>query len=64
MLGKLRPDDEQVRVRAHQLWEAEGRPLGRNEEFWHQALANLAAQNETAGRVPPAAPRSEQHLAH
>ena len=28
---------EKIRVRAHELWEQHGRPIGRDEEFWLQA---------------------------
>jgi hypothetical protein len=36
------PTDEQIRSRAHQLWEDAGRPEGRADEFWHQAERDLA----------------------
>ena len=36
-----RRSKEQVRTRAHQLWEAHGRPKGRDVEFWLQAEAEL-----------------------
>jgi hypothetical protein len=36
--------DEQIRTRAHQLWEQAGSPEGREEEFWH--LAEQELQNE------------------
>ena len=29
--------DEQIRRRAHQLWEREGRQHGQHEKHWHQA---------------------------
>ncbi|WP_083988742.1 DUF2934 domain-containing protein [Devosia geojensis] len=29
--------DEQIRLRAYQIWETEGRPEGRAEEHWQQA---------------------------
>ena len=32
---------EAVRVRAYQIWEAEGRPDGRDLEHWGQALREL-----------------------
>ena len=35
------PTEEQIRVRAHQLWENAGRPEGREDEFWHQAEREL-----------------------
>jgi hypothetical protein len=28
---------EEIRTRAHELWEQHGRPAGRDEEFWLQA---------------------------
>ena len=37
--------EEKIRARAHQLWEAEGRPHGRDREHWEQAAGELA--NET-----------------
>ena len=35
------PSDEQIRERAHQLWEAAGSPEGREQEFWYQAEKEL-----------------------
>jgi len=32
---------EKIRMRAHELWEHHGRPVGRDEEFWFQAEAEL-----------------------
>jgi FtsZ-binding cell division protein ZapB len=32
-----RRSKEKIRVRAHELWEQHGRPVGRDEEFWLQA---------------------------
>lgn len=41
------PLREEVTQRAHELWEAAGRPHGRSEEFWHQAeLQLLGADSE------------------
>ena len=33
--------EEQIRERAHQLWEIAGRPEGREDEFWHEAERGL-----------------------
>lgn len=33
--------EEQIRIRAHQLWDLAGRPEGREEEFWHEAEREL-----------------------
>jgi hypothetical protein len=38
---RARISEEQVRARAHELWEAHGRPQGRDEEFWVQAEREL-----------------------
>ena len=34
--------DERVRRRAYELWEQAGKPEGRNDEFWHNALAEIS----------------------
>ena len=33
---------ERIRIRAHELWEQQGRPVGRDEEFWFQAESELS----------------------
>ncbi|WP_339031881.1 DUF2934 domain-containing protein [Bradyrhizobium symbiodeficiens] len=35
------PTQEQISIRAHELWEAAGHPEGREDEFWHQAEREL-----------------------
>lgn len=50
------PDYEQrVRERAYQLWEAEGKPHGRDVEFWERARSLVAAEATAAAEAPPAA---------
>ncbi len=52
-IGKSRaaPDpeneDHKVRARAYDIWEREGRPEGRHDEHWRQAVQELA--DEAAG---------------
>jgi len=48
------PTDDQIRVRAHQLWEQAGKPEGREDEFWHQAERELEQMEEIGKREPPA----------
>jgi Protein of unknown function (DUF2934) len=36
-----KPTEEQIKVRAHELWEQAGKPEGREDEFWHQAEKEL-----------------------
>lgn len=54
------PTDEQIRTRAHHLWEEAGRPDGRAEEFWHQAERELVeaadAPAETTEPTPTVFP--------
>jgi hypothetical protein len=54
-------DDESerlIRELAYQLWESEGRPEGREEEFWHRARERIEA--ETQSSYPPTQSRSDR----
>jgi hypothetical protein len=44
------PTDEQIQVRAYELWERAGKPDGKNNEFWHLAERDLL---EKADQPPP-----------
>jgi hypothetical protein len=33
----MKATEEDIRHRAYEIWEQNGRPEGRDEEFWHQA---------------------------
>jgi hypothetical protein len=35
------PTEEQIRLRAYQIWEQHGRPEGRADEFWQLAEREL-----------------------
>ena len=43
-----------VRERAHQIWQNEGRPEGREQEHWNRAEQELAGE-DTRGAAPDAA---------
>ncbi len=47
------PDEERIRRRAHEIWEREGRPAGRQEE--HCARARREVEAEEDGSPPRAA---------
>lgn len=48
--------ESRVRQRAHEIWEREGRPEGRDREHWKQAEAELQAENrKSAAKEPKAA---------
>jgi hypothetical protein len=54
-------DDENerlIRELAYQLWESEGRPEGREEEYWHRARERLEAEAQSS--YPPAQSRSDR----
>jgi hypothetical protein len=40
------PTDEQIKIRAHELWEQAGKPEGRDVEFWHLAERDLQEKPE------------------
>jgi hypothetical protein len=50
------PTKEQVIHRAYQLWEQAGKPDGRDQEFYHEAERQLAAQE------PEQAPQDNTRL--
>jgi hypothetical protein len=37
--------EREIRIRSYLLWEAEGRPEGRDMEFWFSAKAQLEAES-------------------
>ena len=45
MSEEVKKTDERVRIRAYHLWERDGRPLGRNEEYWSKALAEIQGED-------------------
>ena len=52
----LEPDaarERRIRERAYHLWEADGRPHGRDREFWERARELIAIEdNPGAGQLP------------
>jgi hypothetical protein len=43
-----RPDERRIRKRAHEIWEENGRPVGRDEEFWFRAEREFREAEEIA----------------
>jgi hypothetical protein len=43
MTNKSKPSEADIRQRAHEIWEREGRPEFRDQDHWHKAEAELAA---------------------
>lgn len=51
---------ERIKQRAYEIWEAEGRPDGKNMEHWAQAEGEIAGSIIFPGTVPPAG--SHRHI--
>ena len=46
-------DQERIRIRAHQIWEREGAPEGRDTEHWEMAREEIAiADNQNLATKP------------
>jgi hypothetical protein len=43
--------DKQIRVRAYLMWEADGKPNGQADLYWHRARERMEA--ETHSSYPP-----------
>lgn len=42
--------EQRIRERAYSLWEAEGRPHGRSEEYWNRASEELRLGGQAGSR--------------
>lgn len=45
--------DDEIRARAYQLWEEEGRPAGRAEQHWFTAKETLAVEESQESSYLP-----------
>ncbi|MGQ9367001.1 DJ-1/PfpI family protein [Azospirillum sp. ST 5-10] len=45
-------DEQRVRERAYEIWEAEGHPHGRHEAHWAQAIRDVNAEGARPGQSP------------
>ncbi|MBV8568725.1 MAG: DUF2934 domain-containing protein [Methylobacteriaceae bacterium] len=50
--------EDRIRARAHQIWEEEGRPEGRDREHWERAEREV--RTGIGDPTPPAEPAQEQ----
>ena len=42
------PSEEEIRKRAHELWAKNGKPEGREDEFWHLAEQELRNEDKSS----------------
>ena len=40
----MQQHEEQIRQRAYALWDSEGRPEGRDQDYWYRAERQLSEQ--------------------
>ncbi|SDF19751.1 DUF2934 domain-containing protein [Limimaricola pyoseonensis] len=45
--------DERIRRRAYELWQREGAPEGRDQAHWHEAVAQIDAEDAAQSGVAP-----------
>ena len=57
-------DEDRIRQRAHQIWEAEGKPHGRDREHWERASREIAAESKMKGKKPAAGGGKAKPVAH
>jgi hypothetical protein len=51
-----KPNEEQIRIHAHELWERAGKPDGREDDFWHMAERDLLERAAAGIPVPTILP--------
>ena len=42
--------EERIRIRAHELWEKEGKPEGADLRFWEQAMGEIDEEDQRNDR--------------
>ncbi len=53
-----RDDERRIQLRAYLMWEMEGRPDGRADEYWHRARERIEAETQSA--YPPTQSRGHR----
>jgi hypothetical protein len=43
--------EDRIRAKAHDLWEADGRPEGKDRQHWEQAAKLIAEQEREAAKA-------------
>jgi len=49
-------NEERIRRRAHEIWQREGQPEGRDQDHWEQACREIAAEAAPDEAPTPTAP--------
>ncbi len=53
-----RDGERRIQLRAYLMWEMEGRPDGRADEYWHRARERIEAEAQSA--YPPTQSRGHR----
>ncbi len=53
-------DDDRIAAKAHELWEAEGRPHGRDREHWDEAKEIIALHDSAGSALLPRTSGAEE----
>jgi hypothetical protein len=51
-LAFAKPDHKRIRQRAHEIWDENGRPAGRDLEFWLEAEREFQDAEKLAREIP------------
>lgn len=43
-----KPTEEEIRIRAYDIWVEAGKPHGRHEEFWLQAEKEMGGEDKSS----------------
>jgi hypothetical protein len=64
-MSTIQPDEGAIREQAYLLWEAEGRPDGRSNEYWQRAKVKVSekSQMDTLVKGAPKASRNARAAA-
>ncbi len=64
-MSEQQPEDRDTRVarRAYEKWEAEGRPAGRHDAHWHDAAAEVDADEPAPVAEKPKSKRAPKKAA-
>ena len=46
------PSKKEIAARAYKLWEQNGQPEGREDEFWHLAEQELLNEDKSSAHIP------------
>ena len=52
-MSESKSDEAAIREQAYYFWEQDGRPAGRENEYWHRALVALTEKSDADALIKP-----------